>query len=316
MSRLLLILDGAAEPLTDAPTTLERAHTPALDALVRAGTLGRLCTTPDGLEPGSETGIPTLLGFPPAEPVGRGWVEAAAARASTPDGVGAWRVDVFRSDGTRASAEDVRTVSAMLRMHLCRHRITPLRGHRLLVRGARRPKLDALDGFVLRVWPDGATLAGGLDERTAVVAGPGAATGCARLLGAHAITPAGATGDVGSDLTAKARVAGALLSEGVETVVVHVGGPDEAAHRRDPVAKQAAIEAADSGVLAPLAGAADLVAVAIDHGTSPETGRHDAAPTPVVLAGPGVASSGHARLTEREAAGTPVRGGVWKQVPA
>ncbi len=313
MSRLLVILDGAAEPRTDGPTALERAHTPALDALVRTGSLGRLRTTPEGLEPGSETGIPTLLGFPPAEPVGRGWVEAAAAGAGTPDGIGAWRVDVLAADGTRAGAEEVRTVAAMLRMHLCRHRITVLHGHRLLVRGARRPKLQALNGFALRVWPDGARLEGSLDERTVVIAGPGAATGCARLLGARTVVPTGATGDVGSDLTAKARVAGALLSEGVETVVVHVGGPDEAAHRRDPEAKRRAIEAADRDVIVPLAGLAATMAVAIDHGTCPRTGRHDAAPTPVVLGGGG---TGHRRMTEREAAGTPVRDRVWQEVHA
>lgn len=282
MSRLLVILDGAAEPVGVGPTALEAAHTPALDALVAAGELGRLATTPAGLAAGSETGIPTLLGCPPAAPVGRGLIEAAAAHVAVPAGAGAWRIDAYREDGTRASAEEARGLAATLGVDRCRVRVTHLRGHRLLAVGLHAPQLEALDGFRLHVWGEGEPLAAQLDERTAVVCAVGAAAGCARLLGARVVVPQGVTGDVDSDLSAKARAAAALLREGVETVVVHVGGPDEAAHRRDPAAKRAAIEAADRELVAPLAPLAAHVAVAIDHETCPRTGRHGAAPTPVV----------------------------------
>ena len=311
MSRLLVILDGASEPLGDAPTTLEAASTPALDQLVADGLLGRLRTTPDGLAPGSETGIPVLLGCPPSAPVGRGWVEAAAARIAVGAGERAWRVDVHREDGSRASAEEATVLAAVLRRRLPRFRVAHLRGHRLLALGPREPHVGALDGFGLRVWGAEAPLAPRLDDATAVVSAPGAAAGCARLLGARVVVPAGATGDVDSDLDAKARAAAALLGEGVPTVVVHVGAPDEAAHRRDPAGKRAALEAADRRVIAPLRRLAESVAVAIDHATSPHTGRHDAAPTPCALAGPAFAPDEHVRLSERAAATTAVRADLW-----
>ena len=44
MVAALVILDGASEPLGPAPTSLERAGTPALDALGREGGLSRVRT--------------------------------------------------------------------------------------------------------------------------------------------------------------------------------------------------------------------------------------------------------------------------------
>ena len=85
----------------------------------------------------------------------------------------------------------------------------------------------------MRVWPDGACLPRALDDTTVVVAARGAAAGCARLLGAALVVPPGATGDVDSDLHAKARAAVDAIERGARRVVVHVGAPDEAAHRRD-----------------------------------------------------------------------------------
>src|SRR4051794_41433035 len=90
-TRVLVILDGAAEPIWPWPSTLEEAHMPALDALCDRGAVARVATTPTGLRPGSEAGIPTLLGAPPAGPGGRGPIEAAAARLDVPGGAGARR---------------------------------------------------------------------------------------------------------------------------------------------------------------------------------------------------------------------------------
>src|SRR4029077_11478680 len=65
VKELLVILDGASEPLGFGPTSLERARTPVLDDLARTGDLRRVRTVPAGLPAGSETAIPVLLGWVP-----------------------------------------------------------------------------------------------------------------------------------------------------------------------------------------------------------------------------------------------------------
>jgi 2,3-bisphosphoglycerate-independent phosphoglycerate mutase len=309
--RILVILDGAAEPVWPWASTLEEAHVPALDALCARGAVARVVTTPAGLTPGSETGIPTLLGAPPAAPVARGAVEAAAAGVEAPPGA-AWRVDLHHRDGRRALTAEALLLRGELRSALPHHDVMHLRGHRYLAVGARRPVLETLGGLAVDVWEDGAVPERVLDDRTVIVAAPGAAAGCGRLMGARVVTPPGATGDVGSDLVAKTRAALAALREPqVETVVVHVGGADEAAHHQDRLGKRAMLEAADADVIGPLARAAReagaVIAVTSDHATCVETGRHDPEPVPLVVAGPGVAPSGALRLSERLVA----RAQVW-----
>jgi 2,3-bisphosphoglycerate-independent phosphoglycerate mutase len=302
VTRVLVILDGAAEPVWPWPSTLEEAQMPALDALCGRGIVARVATTPAGLQPGSEVGIPTLLGAAPAGAVARGPIEAAAAGLDVPDGAGAWRLDVHHHEGRRAVTAEALLVRPDLVAALPRHRVTHLKGHRFLAIGPARPDLEHVASLAVHVWDDGVELGRTLDERTVVVAAPGAAAGCGRLLGARVVTPAGATGDVGSDLWAKTRAAMAALRT-ADTVVVHVGGADEAAHHRDRLGKRAMLEAADADVIRPLARAARdagaVIAVTSDHATCVETGRHHADPVPLVLAGPGIAPSGAVRLHER-----------------
>jgi 2,3-bisphosphoglycerate-independent phosphoglycerate mutase len=301
-ARVLVILDGAAEPLWPWPSTLEEATMPALDALCDRGTVVRIATTPAGLPPGSEVGIPTLLGAAPSGAVGRGRVEAAAAGVELPDGTGAWRIDLHHADGRRALTAEALLLAPELTARLGDHDLRHLKGHRFLAVGHERPAIEAAAGLATHVWEDGEKLAAALDERTVVVAAPGAAAGCGRLLGAHVITPVGATGDVGSDLQAKTRAA-LIAMRTAETVVVHVGGTDEAAHHRDREGKVSMLEAADRDVIAPLARAAldagGLVAVTSDHATCVETGRHHGEPVPLVVAGRGVGRAGAVRLHER-----------------
>jgi 2,3-bisphosphoglycerate-independent phosphoglycerate mutase len=301
--RLLVVLDGAAEPIWPWPSTLEAAQMPALDALCDRGAVARVATTPAGLAPGSEVGIPTLLGARLGGGPGRGPIEAAAADVAVPDGAGVWRVDVHHHDGRRAVTAEALLVARDLQAALPDHVVRHLKGHRFLAVGARRPEVEVVASLVTDVWPDGEPLAPVLDRRTVVVAAPGAAAGCGRLLGAAVVTPAGATGDVGSDLWAKTRAALAALRAGAETVVVHVGGADEAAHHRDKLGKRAMLEAADADVIRPLARAAadagGAIAVTSDHATCVETGRHHADPVPVVVAAPAVAPAGAVRLHER-----------------
>jgi 2,3-bisphosphoglycerate-independent phosphoglycerate mutase len=310
VTRVLVILDGGAEPLWPWPSTLEEAQMPALDALCDRGAVARVATTPDGLAPGSEVGIPTLLGAAPSGPVDRGRIEAAAAEIDVPAGAGAWRIDLHHPDGRRGVTAEALLLAPDLAGRLPDHDVRHLKGHRFLAVGARRPEIRELAALTTHVWSDGAALAPVLDERTVVVAAPGAAAGCGRLLGAGVVTPRGATGDVGSDLSAKTRAALAALRT-ADTVVVHVGGADEAAHHRDRVGKRAMLEAADADVIGPLSRAVEaaggVIAVTSDHATCVETGRHHADPVPLVVAGRGVPRSGAVRLHERLVA----RARVW-----
>lgn len=294
MVGVLVILDGASEPLGGAPTSLERARTPVLDGLAAEGVVSALRTVPPGLPAGSETAIPGLLGWLPGAPVDRGAVEAAAHAIAVSDGERARRVD------RRDRADAAETVGA-LAARLPRHRVHHLAGHRMLVVG--RDPSPAL-GAELFVWPGGLIPPRVLGEDTVVIGARGAAIGVARLMGARTVVPRGATGRPGTDLAAKARAALAAIHDGAARVVVHVGAPDEAAHEHDVAAKVAAIEAADALLLAPLAGAVRAVGgtlrVCPDHGCDPATGEHDAAPVPC-LSWPSARASG-GRLTERAVA--------------
>src|SRR5436190_928252 len=145
---------------------------------------------------------------------------------------------------------------------------------------------------------------------TTVIAARGAAAGCAALLGAEVVVPRGTTGDTDTDLRAKAQAVTAAIAGGAERVVVHVGAPDEAAHRREPGAVVAALERMDAELLAPLrevvAAQGGRLAVCPDHGTDPQTGAHDPAPVPALVWGAG--ASGPDRLHERAAADAEVVG--------
>lgn len=282
---VLVILDGASEPLGDSPTSLERAHTPTLDGLAVDGVLLRLQTVANGLPAGSESAIPALLGWVPVGPVDRGAIEAAAHGIEVREGERAWRVD--RRD-RRDAAAAARALAERLgaRHSTADHRVHHLAGHRMLIvapapartLGAELLGVELRSGVLrtgmlnpgalgaemprpggsrddLFVWPAGAMPPRLLDERTVVIGARGAAIGIARLMGARTVVPPGATGRPGTDLAAKAAAALEAIDAGATRVVVHVGAPDEAAHERDAEAKVAAIEAADELLLRPLADA-------------------------------------------------------------
>jgi 2,3-bisphosphoglycerate-independent phosphoglycerate mutase len=322
---VLVILDGASEPLDEAPTSLERARTPVLDRLATQGTVTALRTVPRGLPVGSETAIPGLLGWVPRAALDRGAIEAAAHGIAVGERERAWRVD--RRDRAHAAA----TAPALERLLAKRlpaprpgvrgSRVHHLAGHRMLVVGPdAAPTLGAellgielragLLGAKLRVWPRGAIPPRVLGEDTVVIGARGAAIGIARLMGAATVVPPGATGRPGSDIAAKAAAALAAIDTGAARVVVHVGAPDEAAHELDAAAKVAAIETADALLLEPLAGALSVLGgtlrVCPDHGCDPATGSHDGLPVPCLdwPAPPSALASG-ARLTERTILGEP-----------
>lgn len=309
MVDVLVILDGASEPLGAAPTSLERAYTPVLDGLASEGVMTAVRTVTQGLPVGSETAIPALLGWVPDEPVDRAAIEAAAHGIEVSEAERAWRVD--RRDRRDATAT-ARQLAHMLaksvpaRRGASRGRVHHLCGHRMLVVGPDPAR--TLGGELLRValrsgrfgrelsvWPTGTIPPRVLDGETVVIGARGAAIGIARLMGARTIVPHGATGKPGTDLAAKAAAALEAMGgggnersagdeRGARLVVVHVGAPDEAAHKRDAAGKVAAIEAADALLLAPLAQVlrtnGGTLRVCPDHGCDPASGDHDETPVP------------------------------------
>lgn len=306
MVDVLVILDGASEPLGAAPTSLERARTPVLDRLASEGVLTRRRTVAPGLPAGSESAIPALLGWIPPAAVDRAALEAAARGVAVALKERAWRVDVFEGD-RRAGAEMTHATAVALAAAAPTHAVHKLAGHRLLLVGPT-PLPVAVRRPGLWVWPEGVVPRRILDRETVVVAAPGAAAGTARLMGADVVLPEGATGGTDTDLHAKATSAQRAVDRGAARVIVHVGAPDEAGHERDAAAKVAAIERADRELLWPLIEAVQragaTLTVCPDHGCDPRTGEHDAAPVPsVTWPGAGVSAR---RFTEREVARLPV----------
>jgi len=318
---VLVIPDGAAQPQrAGEATALASARTPVLDGLAAGGEVARVAVTPRALSPGSETGVPALLGHVPTRALGRGRIDAAGYGVPVPNGLVPWRADVLREDGSRATAGMARMIAAALGGAWTH-------GHRLVLfapegsapaGGAAGAGVPASSGGAapgVRLWPDGATLPRALDETTVVIAARGAAAGCARLLGAALVVPPGATGDVDTDLHAKARAAVDAIERGAARVVLHVGAPDEAAHRCDAAAKVGVLEALDADLLGPLrdavARAGGTLAVCPDHGTDPLDGTHDAGAVPALRWGRGVAPAGPSRMTEAACARAPVRPPAW-----
>jgi 2,3-bisphosphoglycerate-independent phosphoglycerate mutase len=64
--RLLLVPDGMADDHLEelgGKTPLQAAHTPAMDALAQRGAVGLVQTVPDGMPPGSDVAILSVLGY-------------------------------------------------------------------------------------------------------------------------------------------------------------------------------------------------------------------------------------------------------------
>lgn len=135
--------------------------------------------------------------------------------------------------------------------------------------------------------------------------------GIARVLGLTSVAPP-PNPDVTADLAAKLRLADDLFGQGHDFVHVHTKAPDVAAHRKDPAAKQRALEAIDAA-LAPLLDWARpdgdrVIVVTGDHAT-PSSGPliHSGEAVPLlIVGGPNVLADGVDAFDERSAA----RGGL------
>jgi len=194
----------------------------------------------------------------------------------------------------RSQAEDEaarRTVEAVNAFTRRAHEV--LRDHPVNRTRASRGDLPA-NAILLRgaaVMPHLRPLTEEYGIRGACIAGGALYKGVARLVGLTVLDVLGATGDLGTDLRAKARAALAALGK-VELVFVHIKGADNAAHDGDAQAKRKFIERVDREFFGEIVPALPRDAVHLcvsgDHTTPPAVREHTADPVPVLFVGPAV----------------------------
>lgn len=110
--------------------------------------------------------------------------------------------------------------------------------------------------------------------------------GIGKALGMEVVVPQTATGDVDTDLRAKAKATLELLQQ-YDFVVTHFNGTDEAAHRYDAMEKVRFIERIDEEFLGIVLNAVQepiKIVICGDHVTSSVTGKHDSGAGPVIAA--------------------------------
>lgn len=117
-------------------------------------------------------------------------------------------------------------------------------------------------------------------KRSAAVCGANVVKGIARALGMALATTGKCTGDVNTDLRAKIKSVLALAEE-FDFVLLHIGGCDEVAHRRDKPGKESFMKEIDRAVLPELLRSRHKVRVTADHGCDPFTGKHTGGLQPV-----------------------------------
>jgi len=114
-----------------------------------------------------------------------------------------------------------------------------------------------------------------------------------------------ATGHLDVDYPVWAKVALAAL-ERFDVIYIHLKGPDEPGHDRDPLKKKQVIESIDKCFLPPLLSGIDLaghlVCVTCDHTTDSLLGRHTGQAVPLLIAGGDIRPDGSLSFSEKAAA--------------
>lgn len=120
-----------------------------------------------------------------------------------------------------------------------------------------------------------------------------APVGAAIAMGMAVASPPTATGETDTDLDAKAKAVLDMM-EKQDIVILHVGGPDEATHRKDEKEKAAFVARMDQELIAPiLAGCPDgtRIMLTCDHIALCSTSGHTADPVAFLLYEKGADSS-------------------------
>lgn len=156
---------------------------------------------------------------------------------------------------------------------------------------AKRLQPLAHDGLHYELYPWGPSARQGLPSFTELHGLKGGAVckaeivrGIAKALKMDVLTPPVATGDVDTDVRAKAEGALTLLEQN-DFVIAHFNGSDEAAHRYDYQAKADFISRIDEQFVQTIAAQYKeplRVVICGDHVTSSVTGKHSDGCTPVI----------------------------------
>ena len=128
--------------------------------------------------------------------------------------------------------------------------------------------------------------------RATLVSGCNTVAGLGRIFGMMTVNSASFTAGVDTDVEGKLEAAREALPH-QSMVYVHIKAPDICAHDRNPRAKKEILESIDHA-LEPFLESNIVVAVASDHTTDSNTGRHTPDPVPALIRAPG-AFQGDAR---------------------
>lgn len=130
MKFVLIVPDGMAdEPRAelDGRTPMMAARTPHLNAIARAGRIGRVRTVPEGMSPGSDVAALSIMGYPPAKYyTGRAPLEAAAQGIELGARDVAYRCNLITTDGERLvdySGGEISSEEGAELMHLIEARL-------------------------------------------------------------------------------------------------------------------------------------------------------------------------------------------------
>jgi 2,3-bisphosphoglycerate-independent phosphoglycerate mutase len=139
--------------------------------------------------------------------------------------------------------------------------------------------------------------------KASCIAGASLIKGICKLWGMKITEVPGATGDIDTNVFAKAEFALRDIKEN-DLVLIHLGGPDEASHDGNLIGKLRIIEKMDAMVGKILRNISlDEISVLIlaDHSTSIKLKKHIADPTPIAIASNEVIKDGIKRYNERSA---------------
>jgi 2,3-bisphosphoglycerate-independent phosphoglycerate mutase len=140
------------------------------------------------------------------------------------------------------------------------------------------PGLTATDlrfgAKALHLWaPSAAGCLPNFRKEGVAVCGANVVKGIALALGMSLATRASMTGDTDTNLSEKANAALAAACSS-PFVLLHLGGADEASHRKDALEKKRFLKEADQLVLRALLDSRHAVVCASDHGCDPFAGKH------------------------------------------
>ena len=160
MKYVLLIGDGMGDWPMDqlgGRTALMAAATPNLDHMAQNGLLGRAKTVPDGMTPGSDVAIMSLMGYYPKGILsGRGPLEAASQHVETAPDELVFRMNLVTVDHDGSSVIMRNHASGNISTEESEELLTALR-EKLPLKGGQRI-FSGVSYRHLLTWPEGAAL--------------------------------------------------------------------------------------------------------------------------------------------------------------